>query len=57
MRVIHVPCGPFANTSELKAFKAIDQEIRRRTGDGNTYILTNLTHPNLRGKPMKSTSW
>ncbi|MGV1927921.1 protein kinase domain-containing protein [Agrobacterium tumefaciens] len=50
MRVIHVPCGPFANTSELKAFKAIDQEIRRRTGDGSAYILTNLTHPNLRGQ-------
>tara|TARA_R110002124_G_scaffold16882_6_gene71416 strand:- start:26952 stop:30932 length:3981 start_codon:yes stop_codon:yes gene_type:complete len=49
LRVIHVPCGPFANTSELVAFKAIDQEIRRRSGDGTAYVLTNLTHPNLRG--------
>lgn len=50
MRVTHVPCGPFANTSELKAFNAVDQEIRKRSGDGTAYVLTNLTHPNLRGQ-------
>ena len=50
MRVIHVPCGPFANTSELKAYNAVDQEIRRRGGEGTAYVLTNLTHPNLRGQ-------
>ena len=50
LRVIHVPCGPFANTSELKAFNAVDQEIRKRSGDGTAYVLTNLTHPNLRGQ-------
>jgi hypothetical protein len=50
LRVIHVPCGPFANTSELKAFNAVDQEIRRKSGDGTAYVLTNLTHSNLRGQ-------
>jgi len=50
LRVIHVPCGPFANASEFKAFKAVDQEIRRRNGDGTAYVLSNLTHPNLRGQ-------
>jgi serine/threonine protein kinase len=50
LRVIHVPCGPFANSSELKAFNAVDQEIRKRPGDASAYVLTNLTHPNLRGQ-------
>ncbi|MEG3086294.1 NERD domain-containing protein kinase family protein [Sphingomonas sp. PB4P5] len=50
MRVVHVPCGPFANASELKAFNSVDQEIRRQSGEGAAYILTNLTHPNLRGQ-------
>ncbi|MBY3150287.1 protein kinase [Rhizobium laguerreae] len=50
MRVVHVPCGPFANASEHKAFNAVDQEIRKQSGDGTTYVLTNLTHPNLRGQ-------
>ncbi len=50
LRVIHVPCGPFANASELKAFNAIYQELRRRDGEGTAYVLTNLTHPNLRGQ-------
>lgn len=45
-----MPCGPFANESELQAFNAVDQEIRRRDGDGTAYVLTNLTHPNLRGQ-------
>lgn len=45
-----MPCGPFANESELKAFNAVDQEIRKRDGEGTAYVLTNLTHPNLRGQ-------
>lgn len=50
LRVVHVPCGPFANASELKAFNAVDQEIRKRSGEETAYVLTNLTHPNLRGQ-------
>ena len=50
LRVEHVPCGPFANASELRAFNAIDQELRRAEGQNTTFILTNLTHPNPRGQ-------
>ncbi len=45
-----MPCGPFANASELTAFNVVDKEIRKQSGDGAAYILTNLTHPNLRGQ-------
>lgn len=50
MRVVHVPCGPFANVSELRAFNAIDQELRRAEGQNTAFVLTNLTHPNPRGQ-------
>jgi serine/threonine protein kinase len=50
LRVVHIPCGPFANASELKAFKAIDQELRRTEGQGTAFVLTNLTHANPRGQ-------
>lgn len=50
MRVTHVPCGPFANASELRAFNAIDQELRRSEGPNTAFVLTNLTHPNSRGQ-------
>ncbi|MDE8650547.1 nuclease-related domain-containing protein [Novosphingobium album (ex Liu et al. 2023)] len=50
MRVVHVPCGPFANASELRAFNAIDQELRRTEGQNTAFVLTNLTHPNPRGQ-------
>jgi serine/threonine protein kinase len=50
LRVVHVPCGPFANASELKAFNAIDQELRRADGQNTAFVLTNLTHPNPRGQ-------
>ena len=43
-------CGPFANASERKAFNVVDQEIRQQSGEGNVYVLTNLTHPSLRGQ-------
>ncbi|MBY5609284.1 protein kinase domain-containing protein [Rhizobium leguminosarum] len=50
MRVVHIPCGPFANASELNAFKAIDQELRRTEGHDTAFVLTNLTHANPRGQ-------
>ncbi len=50
MRVVHVPCGPFANASELKAFNTIAQELRRAEGQQSAFVLTNLTHPNPRGQ-------
>jgi serine/threonine protein kinase len=50
LRVVHVPCGPFANASELRAFKVIDQEFRRAEGQTTVFVLTNLTHPNPRGQ-------
>jgi serine/threonine protein kinase len=50
LRAIHIPCGPFANASELKAFNAIDQELRRTEGQNTAFVLTNLTHPNPRGQ-------
>jgi hypothetical protein len=50
VRVIHVPCGPFANASEVRAFNAVDQAFRRVDGDGVAYVLTNLTHPNPHGQ-------
>ena len=50
MKVVHVPCGPFANASELRAFNAVAQELRRAEGQHGVYVLTNLTHPNPRGQ-------
>ncbi|MGY3532176.1 protein kinase domain-containing protein [Bradyrhizobium sp. USDA 4452] len=50
MRVVHVPCGPFANASELRAFKAVDQAFRRLEGAGTAYVLTNLIFPNPHGQ-------
>jgi len=50
LRVVHVPCGPFANASELGAFNSVDQAIRRVDGRGVAYVLTNLTHPNPHGQ-------
>lgn len=50
MRVVHLPCGAFANASEARAFQAVDQAIRRVEREGTAYVLTNLTHPNLHGQ-------
>jgi hypothetical protein len=50
LRVVHVPCGPFANASELRAFNVIAQELRRAEGQHSAFVLTNLTHPNPRGQ-------
>ena len=50
MRVVHLPCGAFANASEARAFHAVDQAIRRVERDGTAYVLTNLTHPNPHGQ-------
>ena len=50
MQVVHVPCGPFANASELRAFKAVDLALRRVEGPGTAYVLTNLAHPNPHGQ-------
>ncbi|MER9403662.1 NERD domain-containing protein [Mesorhizobium caraganae] len=46
MRVVHVPSGPFANASEVRAFNAVDQAFRRMDGEGTAYVFTNITHPN-----------
>ncbi|MGJ5043079.1 NERD domain-containing protein kinase family protein [Bradyrhizobium sp. HKCCYLRH1062] len=50
MRVVHVPCGPFANASELRAFKAVDQAFRHVEGAGTAFVLTNLVFPNPHGQ-------
>ncbi|WP_352829240.1 NERD domain-containing protein [Mesorhizobium sp. M0159] len=50
MRVIHLPCGPFANASELTAYNAVNLELRRADGQDTVFVLTNLTHPNPRGQ-------
>jgi serine/threonine protein kinase len=50
LRVVHVPCGPFVNASELKAYNAVDQALRRVDGQGTAFVLSNLTHPNPRGQ-------
>ena len=50
MRVVHAPCGPFANASELGAFKVVDQAFRRVEGPEAACVLTNLAHPNPHGQ-------
>lgn len=50
MRVVHLPCGAFANASEAKAFQAVDQAIKRVDREGTAYVLTNLTHANPHGQ-------
>ncbi len=50
MRAVHVPCGSFANASEAKAFRGIDQAIRRVDRDGTVCVLTNLTSVNSHGQ-------
>ena len=37
MRVTHVPCGPFANESERRAFKAVQGALAKVDGTGTAY--------------------
>jgi hypothetical protein len=49
MRVDHLPCGAFANTSEETAFRAIDKYLRLLPVEGQALVLTNLAHAVGRG--------
>ena len=50
LQVVHIPCGPFANASEIRAYREVDNCLRQAGGSGTAYILTNLTHPNPQGQ-------
>lgn len=43
---MHLSCGEFANESERSAFHAVDVALREVDGEGDVYVLTNLTHAN-----------
>ena len=42
MKVTPVPCGPFVNESERKAFEQIKSRLISVPGDGEWLLLTNL---------------
>ena len=43
MQVRHVPCGPFVNSSERKAFDQLKTRLISAPGDDEWLLLTNLT--------------
>src|SRR6516225_1523113 len=42
MRVDHLPCGPFVNASEKRAFDLLSQKLKSEPGDSRFVILTNV---------------
>jgi serine/threonine protein kinase len=42
MRVKHIPCGPAANESELRAFEHLKTRLKSIAGDDEWILLTNL---------------
>lgn len=42
MKVTHIPCGPAANESELKAFEHLKSRLISVSGEGEWILLTNL---------------
>jgi serine/threonine protein kinase len=53
MQVVHLPCAPFVNLSEERAFKAVEAALRRDAGNGIAYLLTNLSVAGARGQPSE----
>jgi hypothetical protein len=49
VRVVHLPCGAFANASEEVAFRAVNKHLAALPNEDRAYVLTNLAHGVGRG--------